>query len=510
MCSAVILAATYSPVWAQPAEIEQGGTFKILINRDIDSFDSAKVPSPDLARLQVLFASHEGLFEYHPDTDELEPRLALSATHNEDYTSWTVKLRPGVKFSNGEDLTAEAYAVHFERLMASPVASTNWAYAGFVPKAVVAVDPLTIRFDLESPSVAFDTIMGFPLYIWPLSEPGYVKEHGADEDFGRHAVGAGPYMLKEWVPGQHVTMVKNPYYWNPDEQIADEFEFVVITGPERGANWAALQAGDVDIDWSSGDLVDWAKNQTDFDLNLGFRSSSGLMYNFNTATAPFDDIRVRQAFAHGINRDALVRVVYQNGQTVADQAFPPTSKWYCEDLEVPAYDPDLARSLLADYGQPLPSIEIWSLTGPFQAAAEVLQGMLSEIGVNSEVKMAGTSPAQISAAAAKGEAPSWFLLGGSTVHPTTYQKNLKSDDPANIWRMNSDEIDDALSRLGAARTDEEMMAAHCDFEQAKWDELPYIYLTYNIAGIMSKPEVRGLKPPSTEALGFTRVYREVE
>lgn len=348
---------------AAQAEVIQGGTFKILINRDIDSFDSAKIPSPDLARLQVLFASHERLFAYHPETDTLEPRLALSATPNEDFTSWTVKLRPGVKFSNGKDLTAEAYAFHFERLMASAAAPRIWAYAGFVPKAVVAVDDLTIRFDLEDPSVAFDIIMGSPLYIWPLNEPGYAKANQDDPEYGRNAVGAGPYMLKEWLPGQMVTMVKNPYYWKPDEQIADEFQFVVITGPERGANWAALQAGDVDIDWTSGDLVDWARNQTDLNFYLGYRSSAGLMYNFNTSTPPFDDLRVRQAVASAINREALVQVVYQRGQTVADQAFPPTSKWFCEGLQPTPYDPDKARALLADYGKPLPTLEIWALTG---------------------------------------------------------------------------------------------------------------------------------------------------
>src|SRR4051812_16434907 len=83
---------------AVAAEMVKGGSFKILINRDIDGFDSTKVPSPDLARMQVLFAAHELLFRYHPETDQLEPRLGLTVVSADDFKTWVVTLRQGVKF----------------------------------------------------------------------------------------------------------------------------------------------------------------------------------------------------------------------------------------------------------------------------------------------------------------------------------------------------------------------------------------------------------------------------
>jgi len=196
---------------------------------------------------------------------------------------------------------------------------------------VTARDELTLEFVLQEPSTAFTSIMGFPLYIWTLNEVGYAKAHENDADYARNIVGAGPYMLKEWVPGKSVMKVKNPHYWRPEEQREDELVFVVVTGPERANNWATLRAGDVDIDWTSGDLAAWGRTQTEFNFNVGFRSSSGLVLNFNARKPPFDDPRVRRAMVQAIDRKAVVQIVYQGGQTVADQAFAPAPNGIATD-----------------------------------------------------------------------------------------------------------------------------------------------------------------------------------
>ena len=503
----ILAVAMATPHAAFAAEKVEGGSFKILVNRDLDGFDHVRAPSPETGRLQILFAIHDLLFRYDPRTGTLTPRLAVKATPNADHTRWQVVLREGVRFSNGEALTAEAYSHHFTRLLRSPLADQFRAVLGLPLSEVAALDTHTIEFRFSAPAVAFDVIMGHPLYVWFLNAPGVAKQNEDRPDYNTVAVGAGPYMLKQWVPGQSVTLVKNQHYWNPSEQHADELIFHVVAGAERAGGWAALRAGDVDVAFTAGDLIGWGRTQSELTFLEGFRSYIGFILNFNAGKEPFDDARVRRALVHAVNRKAVVDVSMRGGGQLGDQSFSPGEKWHCSGLDYPAFDPAKARALLKDYGKPLPSFDIWTLPGQPQAAAEAIQAMWRDVGVRAEIKVIGPAPGALFAAIARGEPAAWMQLGGPALHPTTIHMNMHASDKGNAWRIKSARLDQAIDKVMAARGDADIKAAHCAFEQAKAEEAPLIYLSYGMAGLFHKKTIGGIEAPYSALYDLHRLHR---
>ena len=131
-----------------------GGNITVHINRDIGGFDHIKVPQGGMGRFQVLWAVHEMLFE-KGENGEYVPALATGATHSEDFRTWQIKLREGVKFSNGAPLTSETYTHHFSRLLGSELADNFRAVLGGNLQEVAALDDLTLEFRLQNATLRF-------------------------------------------------------------------------------------------------------------------------------------------------------------------------------------------------------------------------------------------------------------------------------------------------------------------------------------------------------------------
>ena len=488
------------------AELVRGGSFTILLSRDFEGFDPVKAPSPETQRYQILFAVHDLLFRHDWATGKVTPRLAIKATPAPDFRQWTVTLREGVRFSNGKELTAEAYAHHFTRLLASPLADTFRTHLGLPLVKVTAPAKYDISFEFSEPVVAFDTIMGQPVYVWYLNEPEFAKQREGEPEYGRLSVGAGPYMVKEWVLGNRVVLVKNPHYWNPDEQYADELIFRIVEGDERAAPWAALRAGEVDVMFSHGDLITWGRTQTEFNFVEAVRSFVTLQLNFNTAREPLNDLRVRRALVHALNRETVARIASRGGAPVAQQPFRPGDRWSCSDLKFAEYNPQKAKELLREYGKPLPKLDILATIGLNKNAAEVIQGMWREVGVEANVVQA-VNPGAIVQALRRREFYAQVGPSGVVNHPTTFLLNVQSQNPFNVWGLKSERIDKAVAALQAARSEAEIKTSYCDLEQARIDEAPLAYIAYGAVGIFSKKNVGGIVTPTSINYDLHRLYR---
>lgn len=484
-------------------------TFTIHLNSDIGGFDHIATPRGGMSRYQVLYAVHDLLFDYDIFTGELNPRLALSADPMDDFKTWRVALREGVEFSNGEALTTQAYVDHFDRLLASPLADEFRAEFGSNLQSVTAVDDYTMDFNFAETNVAFDVILGSPSYIWYLNAPGYAAEHQDDEDYNGQAVGAGPFMLEEWQPGHSITLVRNPNYWDADSIKAERLEFLISSGSESAILWPRLMAGDVDAAMTFGELVPRGiAGDGGLNFNLGVRQTLGQAVNFNLDIAPFDDIRVRRAMAHAIDRDTVVEIATRGGGRVADEGFEPESVWHCGNIEQPEYNPDLARELLADYGEPV-QIEFFTRNvSSYLAISEILQEMWSDVGIEVDLVVEGSGPTSLVSRVNRGELGSWLLVIGQNLHPTVFNTEMHSDRSGNQWHIESASLDAAIDDLRAARTFDEIYEAHCTFEQAKADELPYIPLLYGMLSTFSQADVVGLPAPRSVFAGFNTMYRE--
>lgn len=480
----------------------------IHLNSDIGGFDHIATPRGGMSRYQVLYAVHDLLFDYNLFTGELQPQLGISAEPLNDFKTWRVLLREGVEFSNGEPLTTEAYVHHFERLLGSPLADKFREEVGAL-ESVTAVDDYVMDFNFTAPNVAFDVILGSPSYIWYVNAPGFTKKHGEDEDFNAKAVGAGPFLLEEWQPGHSITLTRNPNYWDADKIKADKLEFLITSGSESSIAWPRLLAGDVDAAMTFGELIPRGKaNEGGLKFHEGIRQTLGQAINFNLDMPPFDDIRVRKAIAHATDREIVTRVATQGGGRLANEGFEPESTWHCGNIQWPEYDPAAAQALLEDYGEPV-KIELFTRsTASYLAISEILQEMWSDAGLDVEIVIEGSGPTSLTGRVNRGELGAWILVIGQNLHPTLFTTEMHSDVSSNQWNVKSDAVDTAIDGLRAARTQEEIKAAHCAFEQAKADEIPFIPLFYGMLSTFTQPDVADIDPPRSVIANFTQLYRE--
>ena len=346
-------APTVPPVPAEPV------TFIFGRGGDSVQLDPAIVTDGESFRVtgQVL----EPLYQYEHGSTKPIPSLAESCEPNAGATEWTCKLREGVKFHDGTDFNADAVVFNFERwrFTTNPYhfASQVFEYyeamwGGFDDASIITsvekVDDSTVKFTLNAPLAPF--LANLAMDMFAISSPAAIEAAG--EDYGTPAVGAvgtGPFKFVEWVEGDHITVVANDDYWGGRPKI-DQIIFRVI--PDDSARFLALKAGDIH-GLEQAVVEDLAAAETDPDLYILTRPALNTAYlAFNYKIKEFQDIKVREAVAHAINRQGLVENFYGKYGEVAKNLLPPLVWGHNDAIEDWAYDPELSKQLLADAGFP--------------------------------------------------------------------------------------------------------------------------------------------------------------
>jgi peptide/nickel transport system substrate-binding protein len=278
-------------------------------------------------------------------------------------TTWEFKLRPGVKWHDGRDFTAEDVAFSLARVPAVPNSPGSFAPMVRAITRVEVVDPLTVRLHTAAPH---------PLLPNELGSISIVSKHAGEgkntEDYngGRATVGTGPYRFASYTVGDRVEMVRNDTHWagRPDwERVS--YRFI----PNDGARTAALLAGDVDL-MDQVPATDSARLRQDRRVQLSEIPGFRLLYMqvdhsrdaeppFVTDNAgramtpnPFKDVRVRRAMSMAINRQAIVDRVMEGAARPTGQFLPEGVFSWNPTIPVPTFDPEGAKALLAQAGYP--------------------------------------------------------------------------------------------------------------------------------------------------------------
>ena len=192
----------------------KGGVLTVGMDRPMTGFDSSMNPRPEYNRRNAMFPVYEDLFSRGVD-GKLIPVLGSSLRSSPDKKNWTVTLRKGIKFSNGEAFDAYAYVVHFKRYQQSKAWGFLRGMVGPI-KEVVAINSHTVEFRMLRPFPAFAAIVSNPVYPMWANAPKHSAKVG--KGLNRQPVGTGPYMLANWTPGVAITYVKNPNYRDPKTQ----------------------------------------------------------------------------------------------------------------------------------------------------------------------------------------------------------------------------------------------------------------------------------------------------
>lgn len=451
--SLVVLACLATAVHAE--------TLSIGLSSDVTSID----PQWNNSGPNVSLSTH--IFEQLTATDRngrLTPGLATN-WRAVDPLTWEFKLRPGVKFHDGSDLTADDVVFSIERpktLQGSPA-----SFASFVRPIteVVAVDKLTVRIRTSTPHVLVPYDLNS---IFIVSKKATLAAgSSADFDSGRSAIGTGPFKLASFKRGDRVELVRNDAYWGP-KPAWDKVTFRMVSND--AARIASLLSGDVDA-IENVPTADVAKIAADARFTVARQTSWRTIFwhmdqyrdvtPFATDKAgkplaknPFKDGRVRLAVSKAINRDAIVSRVMEGLAVPASNLVAPGIFGFNPAIKVEAYDVAGAKRLLAEAGYP----DGFNLTlhAPNNRyvndarIAETVAALLSRVGITTKVE---TQPWSSYLPHARAGEYTMALVGwGSSLGDNTIKNHLGTIDDKkgygawNFGRSSNPEVDRLLDR----------------------------------------------------------------
>ena len=372
---------------AAPGEAQMGGQYRTYSISDFDSYNPFTVSSsPDLPNDGMTRQStgqdnkQNGLVTRNPlDLSEWVPYMAESYEFSEDNTSITFQIRQGMRFSDGEEITADDWVTTF-RIHTDEAVGSNVYSDFFVDDDPITVEKLgdyELRINYPAPDAGALSVAAYT--PWPDHVFGPVYEEGGAEaiqsmwtlsDDVSTFVSPGPFMAQRYVPGERAVFVRNPYFgtWNVDSAgnqlpYLDGQTFSLL--PDINAGLAAYLAGNTDVGPATTvdqiQQIQQAVQGGQLDATLlpnksGLASSQWIVFNWNRADAPFKQELFRSndfrhAMSHLADREAMVRLVYGGlGQPIYSGVYPVLTDWQNPDLTTYPYDPERATELLAGLG----------------------------------------------------------------------------------------------------------------------------------------------------------------
>ena len=375
---------------AVPTGPRKGGSLIVAYKDDLATLDPAI--GYDWTNWPAEKLVFDGLLDYDSGTT-LEPRLAESMPDlSADATVYTFKLRHGVKFSNGREFTADDVIYSLTRVLDPKTISPGAGFftgiqgaAEFIAGSattvtgITAVDPYTVQFTLVAPDVTFLNKLALNFaYIVPKEE---VDKAG--ENFGHAPVGTGPFTLKEWKSGESLVFTRNPNYFYEGLPFLDQITIQVGVAPDVAL--LRLEKGEIQLMGDPPPGADWARITADpaWKDRLEKQPQVSTIYiAINTTVKPFDNLKVRQAINHAIDKQHIIQLLNGRG-TVANQILPPLMPGYDTAYTGYDYNPGLAKSLLTEAGFPdgfETSIECIAVD-PQPKLCESFQQDLAKVGI---------------------------------------------------------------------------------------------------------------------------------
>jgi peptide/nickel transport system substrate-binding protein len=366
----VLAAALFASALAQGSPV-RGGSVTVAITADPPGWDPTISTSQEIAR--VTYGNvYEGLVRFDR-TGAIVPALAHDWMVSEDGLTWTFHLRSGVLFHDGSPLTVDDVLAKFERARNPDSGHVNTGYYAAVT-AVSAPDAGTIVFELERPSRSL---------LYNLARPDGIIFPAALADTQRsQPVGTGPFRFARYIEGSEVRLERFDGYWNPELPYLDGALFRIIS--DANARTSALQAGDVDVAGIFPEQVTMVSGSSNLKVIDG-TATAEITVAMNNSRAPFNDVRVRQAITHAINKEQIVQGAFFGYGAVIGTHMSPSEPYYIDLSETYPYNPARARELLAEAGYASGLTFNFELPEPYaneRRTGEIIAQQLREVGIN--------------------------------------------------------------------------------------------------------------------------------
>jgi len=469
-----------------------GGRLTYGIEADSDGFNPI-VNRFAISGMMVALAVYDPLTALDANA-EPQPYLAESLEPNDDYTVWTITLRDGVTFHDGQPLTAEAVKATLEGHKESVLTAS----AVTPIESVDVVDPLTAQVNMSQAWVAFPSALTAQVGFIPSPTmvPG---QPGFDEELNRTPVGTGPFEFVNWTPGTSWQGRAYDGYWREGLPYLAEVEFRTLIDPN--ARFDALVTGQVDIKHTTNpdNILAMRDAASAGDIQLVEDAGEG-EENFillNTEEEPFNDPRVRRALALATDTDTYTEVVDSGVFEVARGPFRDGSNWQV-DTDYPDFDPTEAQSLVDEIVADGGSVSFVLRTTPSpatQRATQQLQSQWESVGFDVSIETLDQTEFIVSAVTGDFEANLWRQFGAPD--PDTDMVWWYGDVPEDVLDLNfarnrNPAIDAALDE-GRSNPDQSAREeAYAEFQQLLAEDIPYIWLNHVVWAIGANNDVRGL------------------
>lgn len=376
------------------AEPRKGGS--LIFGRGGDSVGLDPAGRTDGESFNVTDHIYDNLVTFKPGSTEVIPNLAQKWDISKDGKSYTFHLTPNAKFHDGTPVNADAVVFSFKRQMdekheaykfGGPYAYLAAMGLDKLIKDVVKVDDLTVRFDLVKPNAPFISTLGMQAFA--IVSPTAVMKY--KQDFAQNPVGSGPYKLKVWEKKQKIVLEANTEYWGG----APHLKIIIFRSiPDNNTRLQEMMAGKLHVMDNPDSnhikaLEDRLKSKVKFAKAPGFNVG---YLAVNHEKKPFDNVKVRKAIAHAINKKAIVDAVYNGYGIVAKNPMPPTMWGYNDSIQDYEYNPEKAKALLKEAGLEKGfTTDLWAMPVPRpympdgRKVAEAIQGDLAKVGITVKI-----------------------------------------------------------------------------------------------------------------------------
>lgn len=464
-----------------PASLQQGGTLTIGLDREVQTLDVTTSVIGQQPLLILANAIYEPLMAIG-DRGAVEPGLAESLTPDKSATKWTLRLREGVKFSDGSPLTSQQVIGHIKR-MADPTQKASVAGQARLISDMATPDDRSVVFTLTAPNADFPGQLARNL--------GMITSASAKDAFG-FPLGAGPYKVTGFVAGSSVTVERNENYWGKPGKL-DKITYVMI--PDADSRYQSLASKDVDVIWTE---VASQFQQARSDSQLAVYAAPAAMSSIllNVKNGKFKDAGVRHALAQAIDRNAINTVVNLGEGKPVDNPFALLGDLAPDSVGYPAYDPAAAKKVLEGKGLS------FSLTAENRAdtiqRATALKHMFAAVGVSVEIKP--IESASFSSTLKSGEFEAADFVTSLFADPAGARYLFHSKGPYNFTGYGNATVDEALSETASVTDQVARSASVKAVSKGIASDLPALWLTANHAGFIARSNVGGIPDLSSRTL----------
>jgi ABC-type transport system substrate-binding protein len=480
-----------------------GGTLRLVDATEPNSLDPPIGTGPFS---HIVLSMFEPLLRMDAEGNA-HPNLATEWSVGEDELTWTISLKPDVKFHDGTDFSSESVKYAFERLQDPEFAAGRAAIFNVIEE-VTAVEPLVATIKTTRP---------FPDLPFLLTDQSssIVSEAASEaagyEDFGLKPVGTGPFQFVEWVPNDHVTVKRFDGYHGTPAKI-DELILRVV--PEASSREAMLSAGEADIVVSPpSESLPTLQENPDFEV-IVYDSLSQVTSEMRQTQPPFSVKEVRQAMNYAIDSQAIIDTIMNGLGRLCDSPAPP-NVWGAVQLEPYPYDPERARELLAQGGYPDGfQGNLFYVSGRWAGDDQVtqaLQAYWAQVGVQIELNRIDMGSLGDYLSDDPDNRAGWTTqqIRSSTYLDYHLYRLFHSEstlaEGAQRSGYQNEEVDQLLNEGRSTFVEEDRLAAYEEAQRLIWDDAPFIWVFILSNTVVHRVGVTGLEILPNADMFFTNV-----